>query len=275
MPPASKRKSDGISVDASSSSKRSKTHEVIDLTASDTEGASANSDADVLVQQRQRLRTPDLEFDYDRSQLRDPRPTPGRVRRPRREERDLTEAERERFKPPPPPKPKGRLSAFQKNELFRDSAFRDPTHPFHHLYVCHRKGRQGSPTYDAGGFQLDYDKVCKWMKPQAYNKNRMVRGMEKSLAAGKEFDSRMFHMFFEEGDEAMEKRNSIDTAFASCIKDRISKDLDIPWHKIGMKELDLWEQKGLPKEKLADWLVFSGEDKKRAMKMLGGASLRK
>lgn len=274
MPRAPKRKSDNIAVDAASSSKRSKTHEVIDLTASDSEDASADVRAAEPAQQ-QRLTTPDLEFDYDRSQLRDPRPTPGRVKRPRYVGSDLTESERDKYRPPPPAKPKGRLNAFQKNELFREETFRDPTATFHDLYVCHRKGRHGSPTYDEAGFQLDYDKVCKWMAPKPYNKNRMVRGMEKSISAAENFDTRMIGMFFEEGDEAVEKKRNTHFVFTHCIKDKISKDLGIPMHKIGMAELGLWEQRGFPKEKLADWTVFTGEDKKRAMKMMSGSSLRK
>ncbi|KAK8115935.1 hypothetical protein PG984_012437 [Apiospora sp. TS-2023a] len=258
MPPASKRKSDGISVDASSSSKRSKTHEAIDLTASDTEGASANADADVPEQQRQRLRTPDLEFDYDRSQLRDPRPTPGRVKRPRHDEFSLTKEEREKYRPPPPAKPKGRLSASQKSELYKQEAINDSAALYHDMYVCQRKGRQGSPTYDTAGFQLDYDKVCKTLAPQTYNKRRIVNRMEKRIATGQEFDSHMMYIFFEEGDEAMEKQRTMPSVFTFCVQDKISKDLGIPWHKTGEAELDLWEQKGFPKEKLADWMVFSG-----------------
>ncbi|KAK8045412.1 hypothetical protein PG993_005436 [Apiospora rasikravindrae] len=243
------------------SSKKTKTFSAKDESASHAGSSSADANAAAQTRQ-QRPTTPDLGFDYNRSQLRDPRPTPGRVKRPRYEELDLSESERARFQPPPPPKPKGRLNGFQKNELFREEAFRDPTHTFHHLYRCHRKGREGSPTYDPAGFQLDYEKVCKWMKPQAYNKNRMVKGMEKRVSAAQEFDSRMLDMFFEEGDEAMEKERNMTFVFTSCVKDKISKDLDIPWHKIGMAELDLWEQKGFPKEKLADWLVFTEEDKK-------------
>ncbi|KAK8085365.1 hypothetical protein PG997_006636 [Apiospora hydei] len=258
MPHAPKRKSDinVISSDDEPSPKKTKTSPAEVVSVSHAESSTAGASAADESAQQQRPTTPDLEFDYDRSQLRDPWPTPGRVKRPRYEGRDLTESERARFKPPPPPKPKGRLDSFQKNALYREEGFRDPTHTSHHLY-------------------LDYDKVDKWMKPQAYNKRRMVKGMEKRVSAAQEFDSRMLDMFFEEGDEAMEKQKHMPFVFTSCVKDKISKDLGIPWHKIGMPELDLWEQKGFPKEKLADWLVFTEEDKKRALKMLGGASLRK
>ncbi|KUI67698.1 hypothetical protein VM1G_03203 [Cytospora mali] len=58
-------------------------------------------------------------------------------------------------------------------------------------------------------------------------------------------------------------------------KDTISKDLGIPWHKIGHEEVDLWEKKGFKKHKVEDWLTYSEEDRRRYMKMLTGGSHRK
>jgi hypothetical protein len=80
-----------------------------------------------------------------------------------------------------PEKPSGRLSRIQKDQLFRDEARMNPLRTFHDLYRCHDKGREGSPTYDDAGFELDYEKVADWMKPQAYNKNKMIRGMERAV----------------------------------------------------------------------------------------------
>ncbi|KAK7931557.1 hypothetical protein PG985_002269 [Apiospora marii] len=274
MPPASKRNSDDISVDASSSSKRIKTHEAIDLTGSDSEDAPADVNAAETARQ-QRLTTPDLEFDYDRSQLRDPRPTPGRVKRPRHDEYSLPKSEREKYRPPPPAKPKGRLNASQRSQLYKEEAIHDSAALYHDMYVCLSKGRRGSPTYDTAGFELDYDKVFRTLAPRAYNKRRIVKGMGDYLATAETFDSRMFDIFFEEGDEVMEKKKWVAPVFTNYVKDKISKDLGIPWHKIGVAELELWGQKGFPKEKLADWTVFSAEDKKRMSKMQGGSDFRK
>ncbi|KAK7943636.1 uncharacterized protein PG986_012749 [Apiospora aurea] len=267
---ARRRKSDiiVISSDDEPSPKKTKTSSAEAVSASHAESSTAGANAAAQSRQ-QRPTTPDLEFDYDRSQLRDPRPTPGRVKRPRYEDRDLTESQRARFKPLPRPSPRDVSTAFRKTSCSerRHSATRHTTST--------TWTPSPLPTYDPAGFELDYDKVDKWMKPQAYNKKRMVKGMEKRVSEAQEFDSRMLDMFFEEGDEAMEKQKHRTFVFTSCVKDKISKDLNIPWHKIGMAELDLWEQKGFPKEKLADWLVFTEEDKKRALKMLGGARLRK
>lgn len=50
----------------------------------------------------------------------------------------------------------------------------------------------------------------------------MVKGMDKSVTAAQEFDSQMLDMFFEEGDEAMEKQKYMHFVFTHCIKDKIS-----------------------------------------------------
>lgn len=46
----------------------------------------------------------------------------------------------------------------------------NPLSAFHDLDRCNQKGREGSPTYDSAGFQLDFNKVENWMKPTSYNK---------------------------------------------------------------------------------------------------------
>ncbi|KAF5971799.1 adenine nucleotide alpha hydrolase [Fusarium coicis] len=92
--------------------------------------------------------TEELEFEFDHSQIRDPRATPGRVRRPRYEEREPSEE----F-----------LSKFHIPKL--GNKHTDPLHSFYDLHRCHRKGPDGPSTYDSACFQLDYEKVAKWMKP--------------------------------------------------------------------------------------------------------------
>lgn len=100
--------------------------------------------------QKTTLKEKDLEFDFDHSQIRDPRATPGRVKRPRYEERELNEEFLSKFHIPK-----------HRNK------HTDPLYSFYDLHRCHRKGPDGSPTYDSAGFQLDYEKVAKWMKPVA------------------------------------------------------------------------------------------------------------
>nr|RBQ95934.1 hypothetical protein FVER53263_08480 [Fusarium verticillioides] len=124
----------------------------------------------------------DLEFDFDHSQIRDPRATPGRVKRPRYEERELSEEFLSKFHIPK-----------HRNK------HTDPLYSFYDLHRCHRESPDGSPTYDSAGFQLDYEKVAKWMKPVAYNKKSMVNGMERHLKRVEEETKKIYNCFFIDG----------------------------------------------------------------------------
>lgn len=202
----------------------------------------------------------------------DPRPTPGRERRPRFDRHDIP-ADLAARCPPSPEKPKGRLNAMQKEALFVEKTRRDPAAHFHDLYKCRDRGPNGSPTYDAAGFRLDYDKVIDWFKPVPYNKNRMLKGMERSVARGRSLDEHAIQAFFENFEAAKEK------IFGSpfqmdLVKDTISKDLGIPLHKIGHEEIESWEQKGFEKHKLEEYMTYSEEDKNRISKMMVGSKLR-
>ena len=224
--------------------------------------------------QRPRLTTPHLEFDYDRSQLRDPRPTPGRVRRPRLRAPEVTEEFKQRFFILQAERPKGRLSAHQKELLNRQQASLDPTDMFHDLYVCHKKGPHGAPTYDSAGFLLDFNKVDDWMKPKPYNKSRVMRGMEKSVERGDCEERILFEIFFVEDDNPRSRTNSF--IIKDYVKDHISKDLDVPWHQIDAKRAREWQQKGFEKRKFSEWWRDPNEEeRKRMFNMKLGASLRK
>ncbi|KAI0856469.1 hypothetical protein F4860DRAFT_492803 [Xylaria cubensis] len=224
--------------------------------------------------QRPRLTTPDLEFDYDRSQLRDPRATPGRVRRPRLEEfdRELTKEFKERFTIPQIKVPKrGPL----REKLYKEQTLIDPTAMFHDLHVCLKKGPGGSPTYDSGGFQLDYNKVAESMKPQRYNKSRIMKGMDRSIAKGELEEREIFEIFFVEGKEAGSDVG-LRHIIIHHVKDHISKDLGVPWHQIGPKQAREWQEKGFEKKTFSEWWREPNEEEnKRMSKMTVGASLRK
>jgi hypothetical protein len=219
-----------------------------------------------------RLTTPDLEFDFDKNQLRDPRQTPGRVKRPRHEEGELSEAWKSQFYIPKPEKPAGRLNASQKEALFREAAFLDPSATFHDLYVCHRKGPAGSPTYDSAGFRLDWHKVNRWMKPQSYNKNAMVKGMERHLDQVEKDSRQMHQIFFERG----KLPTGVDSfTYEHYMKDHVSKDLGIPIHQITPAHFQDWKRKGFTKPKADEWWREPNEvERAREMKMLSGGSLR-
>jgi hypothetical protein len=221
-----------------------------------------------------RLTTPDLEFDHDRFKLRDPRPTPGRDARPRYSSVDIPgdlktqlEATQEI---PEPEKPKGRLNAAKKNDLFIAEARMNPLKSFHALYRCYDKGRDGSPTYDDAGFQLDYDKVADWMKPRPYSKKRMVNGMDKAMQRDEQRRKEMFALFFEKTESELHLRAE------GVMKDQVSKDIGVPWHQIGPGQVKVWRDKGFKPVKYEEWWTEpTEEDEKREGKMLRGASLRK
>jgi hypothetical protein len=215
------------------------------------------------------LTTPDLEFDYDRN---DPRPTPGRIKRPRFENSELSEDWKRKFYIPEPDKPPGRLNAVQKDILYEKKALLDPSDMFHHLYVCHKKGPNGSPTYDSAGFELDWHKVDRWMKPQPYNKNAMVKGMERAVDKAVKDNRKMYEIFFEDG-----KPPSVhDHIYGNYMKDHVSKDLGIPFHQITPAYFQEWEQKGFTKAKAKLWWHEPNDvEKQRMLKMQIGCSLRK
>ncbi|KAF4463719.1 Adenine nucleotide alpha hydrolase [Fusarium albosuccineum] len=217
-------------------------------------------------EQRPRLTTPDLEFDFDRSQLRDPRPTPGRVKRPRYSSNELDDDFKARFTIPT-----ARGSATGDTEFAR-KARADPSHSFHHLYVCHKKGPNGSPTYDDAGFQLDYDKVAKWMKPTAYNKKAMVNGMNRRLEEDAKEVKAMTESFFIDG-KGPGGGHTSDYKF--YLQDHVSKDLGVPWHQIDSKKVAEWANSFDKIDANEWWREPNEEERKRFMKMLGGASLRK
>lgn len=178
----------------------------------------------------------------------------------------------ERFYVPEPENPKGRLSAPQKADLFTQKCLLDPSEPFHDLHVCHRKGREGSPTYDSAGFQLDWEKVDRWMKPKAYNKSRMVTGMENALKRDEREQQKMYELFFVDGKAPGTEGYMV----KDYIKDHVSKDLGIPWHQIGPEQLVEWEKRGFPKQKFEEWWRQPNEEERRRMSnMMSGASLRK
>jgi hypothetical protein len=96
--------------------------------------------------------------------------TLGRKARPRYTKYDIPEELKTRLEKirenPKPPKLPGRLNNFQKDELFIEETRLNPLESFHNLYRFYDKGREGSPSYDSAGFQLDYNKVAAWMEPQ-------------------------------------------------------------------------------------------------------------
>ncbi|KAF2665951.1 hypothetical protein BT63DRAFT_44740 [Microthyrium microscopicum] len=235
-------------------------------------------DVQIAKETKPHLTTPDLEFDYNRSQLRDPRATPGREARPRYDEHDLenmglTDSYKARFDIPEPLK-LGEILPFQSqwDATFRKKSLSSPYYDCHHLYICHKKGPNGSPTYDEGGFQVDWKKVDKWTKPRAYNKNRIVNESRDYMDTEFEERQKMFEIFFDGGPEF--DMDFWDWGF--YMKDQLSKDLGIPYHQITSASFRNWQELGFEKQNAKTWWHEPNEEeKKRESKMRRGGGLRK
>ncbi|KAH8594006.1 hypothetical protein B0O99DRAFT_625740 [Bisporella sp. PMI_857] len=164
---------------------------------------------------------------------------------------------------------KVRKTAAEKDAEYKQFVLENEQHVFHALHVCYNKGPNGSPTYDEYGFELDYKKVADWMKPKAYNKRSMVNGMERHLERRKREDEKMKAIFFEHGEAPERSDNS------EYWKDRVSKDLNVPWHRVGVKEFEEWERRGFKKARKGDYENITKEDRERMLGLMSGASLRK
>jgi len=108
------------------------------------------------------------------------------------------------------------------------------------------------------------------MRPKAYNKSAMVNGMERHIKAEEEREKRMAEIFFEKGEAPGSPYEE-----AWSWQDRVSKDLNVPWHKIGVAEFEEWEKRGFKKARKGEYENFSKEEREREMRLLDGASLRK
>lgn len=112
------------------------------------------------------------------------------------------------------------------------------------------------------------------MAPKPYNKARMVNGMAKHVDEARRQEARMKEIFFEK-DEAPEDEASLHHCAKDAWMDRVSKDLNIPWHKVGVKEFELWEKKGFKKARKGEYQEFSDKETARFLRLHSGSSLRK
>lgn len=102
----------------------------------------------------------------------------------------------------------------------------------------------------------------------------MVNGMNKAVEERSRQEARMREIFFEKG-EAPEDKASLPNCAKDAWMDRVSKDLNIPWHKVGVKEFEIWEKKGFKKARKGEYQEFSKKEQSRFTRLLSGASLRK
>ncbi len=109
------------------------------------------------------------------------------------------------------------------------------------------------------------------MKPTGYNKSRIVSGMERAIERAYSEKRQMAEIFFEKGEAPAEPEHS---RGHDAWKDRVSKDLNVPWHKITVEHFREWEKRGFKKARRGDYESFSEKERERFTRLLSGASLR-
>jgi hypothetical protein len=104
-------------------------------------------------------------------------------------------------------------------------------------------------------------------------KIRSQHHTEKKVDKAQEDNRPMYTVFFENGKPP---RGVVDTTYKHYMKDHVSKDLEVSIHQITPAHLRDREGKGFVKV-MADlrWREPNDVEKKRDLKMLTGASLRK
>lgn len=138
----------------------------------------------------------------------------------------------------------------------RWNALADP-HDLHHcLQVCFAKGPKGSPTYDENGFELDYHTGAQFVNPDASKCRRVrvttsfVEKADRWIETRSNEEKEMAEIFWEPGAGLVDFEWSDDEGI---IRDKVSKDLGVPWHKVWLKEFQEWEEKGFRKAKLGEY----------------------
>jgi hypothetical protein len=110
------------------------------------------------------------------------------------------------------------------------------------------------------------------MKPKPYNKGSIVRGMEKSIEKTYQETKKMAEIFFEKGEGPEDPARAQGAVYW---KDRVSKDLNVPWHRIGVEHFQEWERKGIKKARRGEYENFSAAEKERMSKLRECCKLRK
>ena len=166
-----------------------------------------------------------------------------------------------------------------KSEKFDWEALNNPEHVFHKFYVCRAKGRDGSPTIDQAGYELDYDKVMGWFKPTSVASLRptpsKMKKFDEHVEKKRREEQQVLDIFFEGGAAPDVNASDFPSFTIDVIKERVEKDIGVPWHKIGSQEVREWEQKGFTKARKGEYQDFSSEDRKRFLDLHEGCVFRK
>ncbi|KAL1382630.1 hypothetical protein HDK64DRAFT_54007 [Phyllosticta capitalensis] len=174
--------------------------------------------------------------------------------------------------PKGPPKKKGRYNNPERLKWEEEQPLVDPNNSDHAYHLCASRGPDGPPTYDRAGYLLDYEKSLAFTRPTSYNKTSIVNGMDRAVNRSTKEQEQMAKLFFEPG--AVPEDAGIRPTEANHWRDRVSKDLGVPWHEVGVERFQEWDRKGFPKAKKDEYKNFDQEESERMMSLLKGGRYR-
>lgn len=94
-----------------------------------------------------------------------------------------------------------------------------------------------------------------------------MNGMDRRLKRADKERREMFKAFFA-------REPPTDQGVLDYVKDRILKDMGVPWHQIGVEEARTWRKTHEPFVAEGWWTKPDEEEWKRMIKMMGGCVLR-
>lgn len=143
--------------------------------------------------------------------------------------------------------------------------FENTTHS--HLTLL-RRGPNGPPIYDSQGFELDYHKVLKSMRPVS-NRSRRTKTyknmLERAGAERREIESIVGL-----------PKNEYVGCVRYAVQERVARDLGVMWHQVGILQYREWKGLGFkidPEEFRVE--NISEEERKRLLDLSCGSALRK
>ncbi len=150
--------------------------------------------------------------------------------------------------------------------------------PFKHIHNCVDKGRDGSPTYDESGFELDYDKCLEWCKPMSRSKLKPTLAEEKRfgdyIEKKEKEEKRMAELV---GDANFDGKSGLDKCIkVEVYKERVRNDLGKKTYHVTIQDFEDWHKKGFrAKTEEFDIENMDPERKQKLTDYMTGASLRK
>lgn len=110
------------------------------------------------------------------------------------------------------------------------------------------------------------------MHPGAYSKPKIIRNMTKAVDSRLDESRQMADIFFEKGEAPTGPEFSRHDGYW---KDRVSKDLNIPWHSLDVEDFREWEKRGHKKARKGEYETHTEKEKERMSRFTSGSALRK